>query len=316
MFKPVLIAAFPLMIASSVLAHSTPTPDNIVPIDTTSTKIVIDTLDTIDKFVKVVLYNDFTWSYIDYGRPVITDTAFDEDNWDTNKIHAYGDMPLALIPDEVDILLVDSLHQYHPPYTGTVSSRFCFRRTRNHNGTDIRLTVGDPIRAAFDGKVRVSEVTTKTGGYGNLIIIRHANGLETYYGHLAQHAVKADELVKAGEIIGYGGNTGRSTGPHLHFEARYMGQPFDPERIINFETGALRDTIFTLKKHYFSIYSHFGQTDEESYAASQRIVHKIRSGDTLSGLAVKYSTTVTKICTLNGFSSKTMLRIGRNIIVR
>lgn len=276
----------------------------------------IDTLPTADKFTKVVLYDDNTWEYIDFGRPVIDDTDFDTENWNTDKIHAYRDMPLSLIPDEVDLLLVDSLHSYHAPYVGDVTSRYCFRRTREHNGTDLRLNIGDPIYAAFDGKVRVSEASSKTGGYGNLIVIRHANGLETYYGHLSQHLVKVDELVKAGEIIGYGGNTGRSTGPHLHFETRYQGQSFDPERLFNFATGELRDTMITLKKHYFSIYSHHGQTDEESLAASQRIVHRIKSGDTLSGLAVKYHTTVSKICKLNNMSPKTTLRIGQRVTVR
>lgn len=286
-------------------------------IDSSLIRSAIDTLDTNDKYTKVVIYSDNTWSYFDTGRPIIDDnTAFDEDNWDTEKIHAYKEIPLSLIPDEVDLLLTDTNHPYHTPYLGKISSRYCFRRTKEHNGIDLKLNVGDPIYAAFDGKVRVSEHTSKTGGYGNLIVIRHANGLETYYGHLSEHAVKADELVKAGEIIGYGGDTGRSTGPHLHFETRYQGQSFDPERIIDFNTGELRDTMITLKKHYYSIYSHYGQNDKESLAASQRIMHKIRRGDTLGALAVKYSTTVSKICKLNGFNSNTMLRVGRSIIVR
>lgn len=305
-----------LLFSTQAFSKNFPTDDNDTKVDSTVVKTVVDTLDTSDKFTKVILYDDNTWEYFDTGRPIIDDTAFDEDNWKTDKIHAYKEVPLSLIPDEVDILLVDSLHPYHTPYLGKVTSRYCFRRTKDHNGIDLKLNVGDTIYAAFDGKVRVSEVTAKTGGYGNLIVIRHANGLETYYGHLSEHVVKADELVKAGEIIGYGGDTGKSTGPHLHFETRYQGQSFDPERIIDFTNGSLRDTMITLKKHYYSIYSHYGQTDKESLAASQRIVHKIKKGDTLGGLAVKYSTTVSKICKLNGINKNTMLRIGRRIIVR
>ena len=278
--------------------------------------VAIDTIPTHDKYVKIVLYSDHTWEEIDLGRPQIDDEDF-EDNWENSKIHAYkGVVSVNDLPDEVDLLLVDSLHGYHYPIKGIVRSGYKFRKKRDHKGTDIPLTVGDPIYAAFDGKVRVVMTTRNTGGYGNLVVIRHPNGLETYYGHLSKHNVQENDIVKAGEIIGYGGSTGRSTGPHLHFEARYMGQPFDPERIINFNTGELRDTLFTLKKHYFSIYSHYGQTEAESVAASKRMLHTIRSGDTLGAIARRYGTTVTRICQLNGFSSKKTLRIGQRIIVR
>ena len=275
---------------------------------------VYDTIDTADKFVKIILYTDQTWEEIELDRPHFDEDEFD-DNWDNEKIHAYKGLDIT-IPDEVEIILRDSLHNFCSPITGIVRSGFKFRRTREHKGTDIPLTIGEPIRAAFDGKVRVVKTTRNTGGYGNLVVILHPNGLETYYGHLSKHNVEENDIVKAGEIIGYGGSTGRSTGPHLHFEVRYMGQPFDSERIINFQTGELRADKFILKKHYFSIYSHYGQTDEESIAASQRKIHVIRKGDTLGALARRYGTTVGKICKLNGFSQKITLRIGQRINVR
>lgn len=278
-------------------------------------KRAIDTLDTEDKFTKIVLFDNQTWNYLDIGRPVIDEEIIDS-LWDNEQIHINKGTPLSSFPDEIDLLLADSTHHFCLPINGAVRSRYSFRRTRDHNGIDLALSIGDSIYAAFDGKVRLCEVTRSSGGYGNLIILRHSNGLETYYGHLSKYFVEENELVKAGELIGLGGNTGRSTGPHLHFETRYMGQSFDPERIIDFENGTLRDSLIILKKHYFSIYSHYGQTDEESYAASQRILHTIRSGDTLGALARKYGTTVSKICKLNGFSSKTVLRVGRKIIVR
>ncbi|MCQ2229759.1 MAG: peptidoglycan DD-metalloendopeptidase family protein [Bacteroidales bacterium] len=275
---------------------------------------VVDTIPTNDKYVKIVLYNDHTWEQIEFDRPHVDEEDF-EDNWDNAKIHAYKGQNIEL-PDEVELFLRDSLHNYCPPIKGAVRSGFKFRKRRDHKGTDIALTIGDPIRAAFDGKVRIVMKTRNTGGYGNLVVIRHPNGLETYYGHLSRHNVQENDIVRAGDVIGYGGSTGRSTGPHLHFEARYLGQPFDPERIIDFSTGELREDKFILKKHYFSIYSHYGQTDEESLAASQRKIHTIKSGDTLGGLAYKYGTTVKKICQLNGFSANKTLRIGQRVIVR
>ncbi|MBQ5575041.1 MAG: peptidoglycan DD-metalloendopeptidase family protein, partial [Bacteroidales bacterium] len=202
------------------------------------------------------------------------------------------------------------------PIKGPVTSGWKFRRHRDHKGTDIALTTGDTIRAAFDGKVRVIREVADAGGYGNLIVVRHANGLETYYAHLSKHLVEENELVKAGEVIGLGGSTGRSTGPHLHFEVRYMGKPFDAERIFDFPNGQLRDTLFTLKKHYFNIYSHYGQTDKESSQTTERVVHIIRSGDTLGAIARKYHTTVARLCSLNGISANKTLRIGQRIVVR
>jgi len=277
--------------------------------------LAIDTLDTQDKFTKIILFDDHTWDYVDIGRPVIDTTGMFED-WNNDKLHAFKELDPKDLPAEIDICLVDSLNPFCAPITGKVRSEYKFRRTREHKGIDVPLKTGDTVKAAFNGIVRYTGMTKSTGGYGNLVIIRHANGLETYYGHLSKILVNPNEVVKAGEVIGLGGSSGRSTGPHLHFETRYKGQPFDPARVVDFETGTVRDTFLVLKSHYFSIYSHYGQSDEESEAAAGRIVHTIRSGDTLGGLAKKYGTTVSKICSLNGISSKKTLRIGERIIVR
>jgi len=275
----------------------------------------MDTLDTGDKYVKVILYSDHTWAYLDTGRPVI-DTAGFFEGWDTGEIHAFKGLTPKDLPEEIDIRLVDDENPFCAPITGKVYSGYKPRRSREHNGLDVPLTTGDTIRACFNGIVRYTGTSYRTGGYGNLVVIRHSNGLETYYGHLSKILLSPNEIVKAGEVVGRGGNTGRSTGPHLHFEVRYKGQSFDPERIVNFETGEVRDTVFSLKRHYFSIYSHYGQSDEESKAASGRIVHIIKRGDTLGRLAVKYGTTVSKICNLNAISSTKILNIGDRIIVR
>lgn len=285
------------------------------PMDTLQIRFPLDTLPTQDKYVKIVLYDDYTWSYLDEGKPVI-DTAGFFDGWNSEMIHAFRGLPLDSLPEEIDICLCDSLHPYCAPITGRISSGFKFRRTREHQGIDIPLHVGDTIRAAFDGVVRYTGTTRHTGGYGNLVIIRHPNGLETYYGHLSRILVATDEPVKAGEVIGLGGSSGRSTGPHLHFETRYMGKPFDPQRVMDFSTGQVRDSILTLKKHYFSVRSHYGQTDEESKSMSEAAYHRVRKGDTLGGIARKYGTTVNRLCKLNGISSKKILRIGESIRVR
>lgn len=279
-------------------------------------KTAMDTLDTRDKYTKIILFDDQTWAYFDLGHPKIDTASLYDAYWTTTELHAYNSYSVDLIPEEVDLLLADSTYNFCPPIVGSVYSGYKVRRGSPHRGTDIPLSVGDTIAAAFDGVVRFVGTPKQTGGYGNLVVIRHSNGLETYYGHLSKALCEPNEAVKAGDVIGLGGSTGRSTGPHLHFEARYKGQAFDAERLIDFPTGTLRDSLFTLKKHYFSIYSHYGQSEDESKAASDRIVHTIRSGDTLSALARKYGTTVSAICKLNNISANKTLRIGERIIVR
>ena len=275
----------------------------------------VDTLDTADKFQKVILFDNGTWMFYEIPKPDLPD-FISNDHWMTVQVHAYIDVNLKDLPEEVDLLLCDSVHSWHMPGEGRLVSPYKVRRGHKHQGVDLGLPYGQPVYAAFDGIVRAALPPRFTGGYGNVVVLRHANGLETYYGHLSKYIVETDDLVTAGEIIGYCGSTGRSTGPHLHFETRYMGQSFDPERIFNFQEGTLRDSVFTLKKHYFSIYSHEGQTDKESKDASGRVTYTVKKGDTLGSIAKKNGTTVSAICKLNGISEKKVLRIGQKLIVR
>ena len=205
---------------------------------------------------------------------------------------------------------------YCHPAKYRITSNYGYRHRRMHRGVDLGYPEGTPVAAAWDGIVRISKGTANTGGYGNLIILRHSNGLETYYGHLSKLLVEPGEQVRAGDIIGLGGSTGRSTGPHLHFETRYKGRAFDPERIIDFRHGALRSSLFCLKKDYFSIYSHYGQTDKESKAASQAQYYKVRKGDTLGKIAARHGTTVNNICKLNKIKANKTLRIGETLRIR
>jgi murein DD-endopeptidase MepM/ murein hydrolase activator NlpD len=323
------------------LAHETDTivtdtiPDDLdVPIEeevepefSGNIPMPFDTLDTEDKFRKVILFDNNTWLYFNLDKPEIPD-SLDTEYWNTEVIHVIG-VDLKDIPETLDIPLVDSVHGYCIPHPGPIHSAFKYRGKHPHKGVDIALNVGDAIYAAFDGVVRVAMPTRMSGGYGNVVVIRHVNGLETYYAHLSKYVVKSGDVVRAGELIGYGGSTGRSSGPHLHFETRYMGQAFDPERIFDFQSGTLRDEIFTLKKHYFSCNSHYGQTDAQSYAASKKgpsssnssgsgnkVYYKVKSGDTLSKIAKRHGTTVAKICKLNGISQKKVLRVGERLRVK
>lgn len=283
-----------------------------------------DTLDTDNKFRKVILFDNGTWVNFDLDTPEIPD-SLDTEYWNTDIIHVTG-VSLEDLPNEVEIRLVDSIHGYCIPHPGPMTSCFKYRRKHAHKGIDISLTTGDAVYAAFDGVVRVAMPTRMSGGYGNVVVIRHVNGLETYYGHLSKYLVKPGDIVRAGELIGYGGSTGRSSGPHLHFETRYMGQAFDPERVFDFKNGTLRDEILVLKKHYFNVNSHYGMTDQQSASASKKPpksastanaqYYTVKKGDTLSKIAKRHGTTVNKICKLNGIKQTKKLQIGQKLRVK
>ena len=301
-------------------------PTKIESIFDTNGLTVIDTLATDNDAVQVILYSNNSWKYV-RNREIAKDSTIFEKYWDTTTLFPYREVDMSGMPKSVVIDLVDSLTSYHCPYQGSVHLRGKYgpRRRRQHQGVDLPLKTGDPVYATFCGRVRISQYNK--GGYGNLVIIRHDNGLETYYGHLSERMVEPGQWVEAGQIIGLGGSTGRSTGPHLHFETRYYGQSFDPERLIDFKNGTLSRETFLLKKSFFSIYSNAGQDFEDEIANEEQDkkeaakkaamkYYKIRSGDTLGAIARRHGTTVANICRLNGIKSTTILRIGRSLRVR
>ncbi len=194
------------------------------------------------------------------------------------------------------------------PVEGVVTSRFGMRRYRYHYGTDINLNTGDTVVAAFDGKVRMS---LYHHGYGNMVVLRHDNGLETVYGHFSKSLVDTNQFVKAGDPIGLGGNTGRSYGSHLHFEIRYLGVPVNPELVIDFSTGKLHKEALHLTASHFK---HLGGSSGSSNALAK--YHKVKKGESLSVIAQKHGTSVNRLCQLNRISRTTTLQIGRNLRVR
>lgn len=220
--------------------------------------------------------------------------------WSHERINPYN-MSIDSLPDSV---LIDCSN-FVLPIAGKVTSKFGPRRYRYHYGIDLRLNVGDSVKTAFGGKVRI--INYEPGGYGNYVVIRHDNGLETVYAHLSKVLVGVDQDVSAGEIIALGGNTGRSTGPHLHFETRYLGYAINPAEIIDFGKGELYNQTFLIAKNQT-----FRYQKERTLAKYHRVV----KGDTLSFIAARYNTTVNKLCKLNRISSRKILRPGEKIRVR
>ena len=219
--------------------------------------------------------------------------------WNTERIHPYKE-DLRNMKDTVPLVLVYDSCDFVPPYVGRKSSDFGYRRYRYHYGVDVKLYRGEQVKAAFEGVVRIAQYD---GDYGRVVVLRHENGLETLYAHLSKLKVKEGDKVEAGDLVGLGGNTGRSTGSHLHFEIRYKGEPINPNTIIEWETGYLcQDTLMLNKEHF-----------QYLIEVRKRKYHKIRSGDTLSGIARRYGTSVRNLCRLNGIRSTTTLRIGRTL---
>jgi Membrane proteins related to metalloendopeptidases len=211
--------------------------------------------------------------------------------WSNQYVHNFND---ANLPDSVII----SMKGYFMPTDSTrITDKFGYRprRARAHLGIDIKVKIGDTIRAAFDGKVRISRYERR--GYGHYLVIRHPNGLETVYGHLSKKLVGENEIVHAGDPIGLGGNTGRSTGSHLHFETRILGQAINPALMFDFP-------------HQTAV------TDYYVYSKNTReVYYKVRSGDTLSRIAIKNETTVANICKLNGISRNAIIKVGQTLRV-
>lgn len=167
--------------------------------------------------------------------------------WDNTNIHPYQ-FQRSRMRDTVELVMGFHSCDFHMPREGNITSNFGKRDGGYHYGIDIKLRTGSAVTAAFEGMVRIAKYSSS---YGNVVVIRHNNGIETLYAHLSKRKVKPGDFVQAGEVIGLGGNTGRSSGSHLHFETRYKGEPINPNKIIDFKNNELRnDTIF-LTKHNF-----------------------------------------------------------------
>ena len=261
---------------------------------------IIDTVETLNG--PAILYKNFTWEFLQ-DEPVLM--TQDEDSsglfstqWINNQIFAY-----RMLQDSIHdtlIMLTSNDRCFTLPFCGKLFRGFTYA----HKGLDIKLNRGDSVKAVFDGVVRYAKYNR--GGFGNLVIIRHFNGLETYYGHLSRINVKVNQVIKSGELIALGGSTGRSRGPHLHFEVRYKDIPLDPLRMIDYENQKLIANSFPVTKRVFY---------PNDYTPNALIV-RIKSGDTVGRLAQRYHTSVKEICAMNKIRQTTKLKIGRSIRVR
>ncbi|MCF8220998.1 MAG: peptidoglycan DD-metalloendopeptidase family protein [Cryomorphaceae bacterium] len=319
----------------------------------------VDTLDTPKG--KLILHEDQTWS-------IATDPSFNgilnpridgivnsytvpfKQAWRNDVVYTGKGNDLTGMTDTIWLCLneaaIDGAMDFcFPMRKIKVNSRYGPRSGRYHNGIDLALAVGDTIFAMFSGKVRYAKYND--GGFGNLVILRHYNGLETFYAHLSKFLVAPNQEVKVGDPIALGGNTGRSTGPHLHMEVRFYDAAINPEEIIDFDHQLLRKENLFLHRALFrpgaKPSGEFEVLSADQYAlqntgtsttaidqvaivsapvvkpvikASQKKYYQIKSGDTLTRIAAKYGTTVSALCKLNGLSPSSTLTIGKNLRVK
>lgn len=236
------------------------------------------------------------------------------EGWESGLVNPFKD-------SDVPMTKVINLKGYVMPVRSTrVTSHYGYRPAfgRNHKGVDIGCPMGDTVRAAFSGRVRLTKF--ERGGFGFYVIVRHENGLETVYGHLSRFLVSPNQTVKAGQPIALSGSTGRSTGPHLHFETRFMGYAINPEAIFDFENRVTHTDTYTFNKNSYTKsrnyspstrYASVRSSSKGSSSASRRSsrhssksaarsTYKVRKGDSLGKIAARTGVPVSKLKKMNG----------------
>ena len=287
----------------SAIAHKKTNNTKILLINLIDSLLDLETID--ERELELIRYYNSILSLNETNINKVKHTNFPAtnfyDGFDENTIFQISNFN-SFPKSQIIKIESDSLGLYNHPIIGQINSKFGWRDGRMHKGIDINLNKGDAIVSAFDGMVRIANFK---GTYGNVVIIRHHNGLETVYAHLSKIKVKAGQIVLSGQIIGLGGSTGRSSGPHLHFEVRFKGQPINPSSIISFaENKTFNDSII-VKKSQYGICAF----------PSNATIHTIERGDTWFEVAKAYGLTMKELCILNSTNKRYYLKIGQKLRV-
>lgn len=260
-------------------------------------------LPELPKYVPIYNSDIFKLSFSNEISPILDYIKINEfselpeeyDIWSDTKVNPYQ-VSLTNMKDTVKINLSD----FYAPVKQYITSDFGLRRWHPHYGLDIKVQKGDSIHCAFGGVVRIAK---RERGYGNYVLVRHFNGLETLYAHLSKILVNAGDTITSGSYVGLGGSTGHSTGNHLHFETRYLGNPINPHDLINFDTYTTNNDIFLLSASNFTYKKEIEKVR----------FWTIRRGDTLGRIAMKTGVSIAKLCSINRIKRGSTLRIGRKL---
>jgi LysM repeat protein len=324
--KTTLISLFALLISSSFISNAQP-------------------LRHPNKNTESLVFNN------ENSEEIITPENF-YNNW--NNVHVnINRVEFSSLPENLPINLKEGNSEFIFPVKGQLLGQFCYRGRIPHTGVDISLKRGTPVYSSFDGVVRLAKYY---GGYGKLVVVRHLNGLETVYGHLSKIKVKVNQKVKAGDIVGLGGRTGKATANHLHFETRYNGAAFDPMEMMDFKTyNLISDTLVLHRNSFLPKFKivrsrrHGKSAIEMNYDENGKLItespnntnpkdsvatttiensdvntaiskktkyYVVKKGDTLYQIAKRSKTTTKYLSRLNGISTKKKLKAGQKIKLR
>lgn len=264
--------------------------------------------------VKILEHNNF----VNFDDNIEPEIDIYTEGWNSKRVNPFKE-------SEVPARAVIDVRGYHMPVPGKVTSNYGYRPRfgRMHKGVDLALRSNDTVYAAFDGKVRLTNYEAR--GYGNYVILRHPNGLETIYGHLNRALVKPDQVVKAGQPIGLGGSTGRSTGPHLHFETRYMGYAINPSAIFDFGRHTTHSDYYTFTKQTYTHARNYAPASHKQETAASTYkpapnnesgLYTVKAGDTISSIARNNGISKTTLLQLNGLKATDRIKVGQQLRVR
>lgn len=238
--------------------------------------------------------------------------------WDAYSLNPYR-ADVSQLKESLNIVLFDSTKGQswsEPVPHSFITSSFGKRGYRWHYGVDLELDMGDSVKSVWDGVVRLTN--WDGGGYGNYVLVRHYNGFETLYGHLSDIQCSVGQIVQAGDLLAKGGSTGRSSGPHLHFEIRYLGIPINPMEVFDFNGHVIKSSTFTLSPETFEyLEKRFGKGSQAGGGRTRKLYyHKVKRGDTLFALSEKYGVPVATLKKLNGLSKNMSLQAGKRLRLR
>ena len=273
----------------------------------------------IEAFTNIAVSNDSL--FVETQIDTILNLDIKADNWDTAVFNPYKN---TLLKFPLELNFSDTTYTSPIKRKKVITSRFGWRRGRPHKGIDIDLVTGDSVVAILDGIVRFARYNS---GHGRTVIVRHYNGLETVYAHLSKYAVKANDTVKQGQLLGKGGTSGNARGSHLHLVVNYKGVAIHPEYLFNFsEANTIRSKEIWITRQWMRPSLHNSKrksklnlllTEEDAIASTkkQKKIYIVKSGDTLSRISLRNNVSIASICKTNYIKRNAVIKIGQRLVI-